>query len=110
MGDTVEIIKAGDVIPRVEKVDTKFRDNQQPYIISDECPVCHTKLIKVDADHYCPNKECPARHEEGLIHFISRDAMNIDGLGEKTIIKLIEMGKVKKYIDIYKLTKRIYMN
>lgn len=106
VGDMVEIIKAGDVIPRVEKVDTKFRDNQQPYIISDECPVCHTKLIKVDADHYCPNKECPARHEEGLIHFISRDAMNIDGLGEKTIIKLIEMGKVKKYIDIYKLTKK----
>ncbi len=106
VGDMVEIIKAGDVIPRVEKVDTKFRDNQQLYIISDECPVCHTKLIKVDADHYCPNKECPARHEEGLIHFISRDAMNIDGLGEKTIIKLIEMGKVKKYIDIYKLTKK----
>ena len=80
------------------------RKDQQPYIMPTTCPVCHTELIKVEADHYCPNVNCAARHEEGLVHFISRNALNIDGLGEKTIIKLIELGKVKEYVDIYRLT------
>lgn len=104
IGDQVEIIKAGDVIPRVEQVVMSARKDQQPYIMPKTCPVCHTELIKVEADHYCPNVNCAARHEEGLVHFISRDALNIDGLGEKTIIKLIELGKVKEYVDIYRLT------
>lgn len=104
IGDQVEIIKAGDVIPRVEQVVMSERKDQQPYIMPTTCPVCHTELIKVDADHYCPNVNCAARHEEGLVHFISRNALNIDGLGEKTIIKLIELGKVKEYVDIYRLT------
>lgn len=104
IGDQVEIIKAGDVIPRVEHVVMSERKDQQPYIMPTTCPVCHTELIKVDADHYCPNINCAARHEEGLVHFISRNALNIDGLGEKTIIKLIELGKVKEYVDIYRLT------
>lgn len=104
IGDLVEIIKAGDVIPRVEQVVMSERKDQQPYIMPTTCPVCHTELIKVEADHYCPNVNCAARHEEGLVHFISRNALNIDGLGEKTIIKLIELGKVKEYVDIYRLT------
>lgn len=104
IGDQVEIIKAGDVIPRVEQVVMSERKDQQPYIMPTTCPVCHTELIKVEADHYCPNVNCAARHEEGLVHFISRNALNIDGLGEKTIIKLIELGKVKEYVDIYRLT------
>lgn len=104
IGDQVEIIKAGDVIPRVERVVMSERKDQQPYIMPTTCPVCHTELIKVEADHYCPNVNCTARHEEGLVHFISRNALNIDGLGEKTIIKLIELGKVKEYVDIYRLT------
>lgn len=104
IGDQVEIIKAGDVIPRVEHVVMSERKDQQPYIMPTTCPVCHTELIKVEADHYCPNVNCAARHEEGLVHFISRNALNIDGLGEKTIIKLIELGKVKEYVDIYRLT------
>lgn len=104
IGDQVEIIKAGDVIPRVEHVVMSERKEQQPYIMPTTCPVCHTELIKVEADHYCPNVNCAARHEEGLVHFISRNALNIDGLGEKTIIKLIELGKVKEYVDIYRLT------
>lgn len=105
IGDQVEIIKAGDVIPRVEQVVMSERKDQQPYIMPTTCPVCHTELIKVEADHYCPNVNCAARHEEGLVHFISRNALNIDGLGEKTIIKLIELGKVKEYVDIYRLTR-----
>lgn len=104
IGDQVEIIKAGDVIPRVERVVMSERKDQKPYIMPTTCPVCHTELIKVEADHYCPNVNCAARHEEGLVHFISRNALNIDGLGEKTIIKLIELGKVKEYVDIYRLT------
>lgn len=104
IGDQVEIIKAGDVIPRVEQVVMSERKDQLPYIMPTTCPVCHTELIKVEADHYCPNVNCSARHEEGLVHFISRNALNIDGLGEKTIIKLIELGKVKEYVDIYRLT------
>lgn len=104
IGDQVEIIKAGDVIPRVEQVVIGERKDQQPYIMPTTCPVCHTELIKIEADHYCPNVNCAARHEEGLVHFISRNALNIDGLGEKTTIKLIELGKVKEYVDIYRLT------
>lgn len=104
IGDQVEIIKAGDVIPRVEQVMMSERKTQQPYIMPTTCPVCHTMLVKVEADYYCPNVNCAARHEEGLVHFISRNALNIDGLGEKTIIKLIELGKVKEYVDIYRLT------
>ena len=104
IGDQVEIIKAGDVIPRVEQVVMIERKDQKPYIMPTTCPVCHTELVKVEADHYCPNVNCAARHEEGLVHFISRNALNIDGLGEKTIIKLIELGKVKEYVDIYRLT------
>lgn len=105
IGDSVKIIKAGDVIPRVESVCLEERDQQQPYIMPTTCPVCDCELTKVEGDHFCLNRQCPARHEESLVHFISRDAMNIDGLGEKTIIKLIELGKIVNYVDIYRLTK-----
>lgn len=105
INDKVILIKAGDVIPRVERIVINNEERNAPYVIPINCPVCQTPLVEKDADFFCPNPKCPARHEEALFHFISRNAMNIDGLGEKTIIKLLELGKINDYVDIYKLTK-----
>lgn len=105
VGDMITLIKAGDVIPRVESVVMSARVDQLPFIICDVCPVCSQKLEIIDSDHYCLNEQCSARVIEGLAHFISRDAMNVDGVGPKAIIKLIELGLVKSYIDLYKLTE-----
>ena len=71
------------------------------------CPMCDTKLIKKEGqvDYYCPNSKCPARHIEGLIHFASRDAMNIDGLGERIIEDFYNFGFIKNITDIYLLKK-----
>jgi DNA ligase (NAD+) len=72
----------------------------------DKCPICGSELVKKDneADYFCVNKFCDARHIEGLIHFASRDAMNIEGLGEKIIEDFYNYGYIKKITDIYKLS------
>ena len=69
------------------------------------CPICGTKLIKKEeqADYFCLNEECPARKAESLIHFVSRDAMNIEGLGERIMEDFYNMGYIKTFTDIYKL-------
>ncbi len=104
IGDEVFIIKAGDVIPRVEGSDISKRKADNPYIIDEHCPVCKNKLEIVDADHYCLNEKCGGRQFENLAHFVSRNAMNIDGLGKKAIEKLIELNLITNYVDIFKLT------
>ncbi len=104
IGDEVVIIKAGDVIPRVEEVNMKCRDIQEIYKIDNHCPVCSGELTLVDADHYCLNERCAGRQFENLAHFVSRNALNIDGLGKKIIEKLIQLGLINNYVDIYKLT------
>ncbi len=70
-----------------------------------ECPMCHTKLVKKEGqvDYYCPNNKCPARHIEGLIHFVSRDAMNIDGLGDRIMEDFYNFGFIGNIADIYSL-------
>ena len=106
VGDVISIRKAGDVIPEVVEVKIDRRkENSVPFKMIENCPICHTKLIKKDAMHYCPNSNCPARHTEGLIHFASRNAMNIDGMGESIIQDFYNMGYLKKVTDFYHLYK-----
>ena len=106
IGDTVSIRKAGDVIPEV--VEAKFErrtGNEKDFVMIKNCPICNYPLQKKpgQVDHYCLNPKCPARHIEGLIHFCSRKAMNIDGLGERIVEDFFNLGFIKSITDIYHL-------
>ena len=106
IGDIVSIRKAGDVIPEVVEVKLERRkDNTVPFKMIDNCPMCNTKLIKKDANHFCPNENCPARDIESLIHFVSRDAMYIDGFGDRIIEDFYNMNYLKNIDDFYTLDK-----
>lgn len=108
IGDTVSIIKAGDVIPAVLGPKIERRTGKEvDFKMITKCPICDTFLIKKDSevDSFCPNKLCPARNIESLIHYVSRDAMNIDGLGEKIIEDLYNLKYIKSISDIYDLNK-----
>ena len=108
IGDMVVVRKAGDVIPEVVCPKIERRDgNERPFVMITNCPICGSILVKTEteADHFCINKLCDARKIEGLIHFASRDAMNIDGLGEKIIEDFYNFGYIKKITDIYYLDK-----
>ena len=106
VGDYVVIVKAGDVIPRVESVKYERRKIELPkFKMIENCPICGTKLIKKDSNYYCPNLKCDARHIEGLIHFASRPAMGILGLGEKICEDMYNYGFIKSILDIYKLER-----
>ena len=106
VGDVVSIRKAGDVIPEVVEVKLERRkDDSIPFKMIDNCPICSTKLIKKDAHHFCPNDHCPARNIEKLIYYASRDAMNIDGLGDEIIEDFYNMGylnDISCFYDLYK--------
>ena len=102
VGDTVKIYKAGDVIPRVEEVVYQSRTGKElPFKMTDECPMCHSKLVKKDAFYYCVNEECPRMNIEKIIHFASREAMYIEGLGDKIVEDLYNLGYIKEFTDIY---------
>ncbi len=106
IGDIVSIRKAGDVIPEVVEVKKERRTGKEKdFVMIEECPMCHTKLVKKEGqvDYYCPNEKCPARHIEGLIHFVSRDAMNIDGLGDRIMEDFYNFGFIGNIADIYSL-------
>lgn len=108
IGDYVYLHKAGDVIPEVVGPVLERRPSDaKNYQMITECPICGTKLELTDSkiDLYCPNVSCPARKINALIHFISRDAMNIDGLGEQIIEDFYNMGLIKDIPDIYTLSK-----
>ncbi len=106
IGDMVMIRKAGDVIPEVVKAVVEKRSgNEQLFNMVSSCPVCGSALVKVDAIHYCPNPHCDARHIEGLIHFASKNAMDIEGLGEKIIEQFFNQGFIRSIPDIYHLEK-----
>ena len=108
IGDYVYLHKAGDVIPEVVGPVLERRPSDaQEYKMITECPICGTKLELTDSkiDLYCPNISCSARKINSLIHFISRDAMNIDGLGEQIIEDFYNMGLIKDIPDIYTLSK-----
>ena len=104
VGDTVKIIKAGDVIPRVESVVMSMRNpSSLPFKFIDKCPICGSTLVKKDASYYCVNDECEKKNIEKLIHFVSRDTMNIDGLGDAIIEDLYNLNYIKDIPDIYLL-------
>ena len=106
IGDIVSIRKAGDVIPEVVEAKKERRTGLEvDFSMIDECPMCGGALSKIDGqvDYFCTNLDCPARKIEGLIHFASRDAMNIDGLGERIIEDFFNFGFISKISDIYKL-------
>ena len=106
IGDIVEVHKAGDVIPEVKGTIKERRTGEEkPFVMITNCPICNEKLIKKNGqvDYYCPNEDCPARGIEGLIHFASRDAMNIDGLGSEIIEDFYNIGFLKNIIDFYHL-------
>ncbi len=108
IGDFVTVIKAGDVIPAVVGVKEERRTGKETeFKMITNCPVCGSKLVASESgiDHYCSNNHCPARYIETLIHFASRDAMNIDGLGERIIEDFYNMGFLKTIPDIYRLEK-----
>ena len=108
VGDTVKIIKAGDVIPRVESVVLENRmSNLEPFAFIKECPICKSPLIKKDASYYCVNDDCPKKDIEALIHFASRDTMNIIGLGDAIIEDFFNMGYIKSIPDIYRLDRYV---
>lgn len=106
IGDVISIRKAGDVIPEVVEVKLDRRDNDlEEFKMIDNCPICNTKLVKKDANHFCVNENCPARNIEKLIHYTSRDAMNFDGFGERIIEDFYNMGYLRDITDFYKLSK-----
>lgn len=108
IGDIVAIYKAGDVIPAVDHSLLERRTgNEVPFTMIDKCPICGSKIIRKEdeADYFCPNIECPAREIENLIHFASREAMNIEGLGDRVLEDLYNYGYVKDITDIYDLEK-----
>lgn len=106
IGDIVSIRKAGDVIPEVVEVKKERRTGKEiDFKMITECPMCNTPLVKKEGqvDYYCPNNKCPARHIESLIHFVSRDAMNIDGLGDRIMEDFYNFHFIGNIADIYSL-------
>lgn len=112
IGDTVIIRKAGDIIPEVTQVIFDRRTGiEQPYSMPDNCPTCGSVLERLDGEVAlrCLNPKCPAQITEGLIHFASRDAMNIEGLGEKVVEQLFNERLIHDIADLYKLEKEKLM-
>lgn len=108
IGDTVYVEKGGEIIPKVTGIDLSKRPaNSLIFSYITNCPECNTALIRNDgeAQHYCPNeKGCPPQVKGKLEHFISRRAMNIDGLGGETIDKMYQLNLVRTTADLYDLT------
>ncbi len=104
IGDTVLIERAGEVIPHVLKV-VKEGKNRRPFRMPKNCPECGSKIHRVEGEvaYRCLNSVCPAKRRESLLHYASRHAMNIDGLGEKIVDQLVEKNIVKEVADLYSL-------
>ena len=103
-GDRVLIERAGDVIPKVVKV--VEQRGKKPYAKPQKCPACQGRIVKEktqDVAYRCINSNCPAQLESALLHFASRDALDIEGLGEAVVTQLVRLGLVKSLADIYKL-------
>ena len=106
IGDTVSIRKAGDVIPEVVEVKLdRSTGEEKDFKMISTCPICNEAIYKKNGqvDYFCMNLNCPAKKQEALCHFVSRKAMNIDGLGEKIIEDFFNLGFIKKASDIYDL-------
>lgn len=108
IGDTVAIKKAGDVIPEVVHVLTERRNGTETdFHMTKTCPICGEPLTRKESEaaYYCTNKHCDAKHIEGLVHYASRDAMNIEGFGDNITEDFYNMGYLKRINDYYTLDK-----
>ncbi|WP_042225199.1 NAD-dependent DNA ligase LigA [Oceanobacillus manasiensis] len=108
VGDTVVIKKAGDIIPKVVRaIPEKRTGEEEEFHMPEECPACGSELVSLEEEVAlrCINPNCPAQLKEGLIHFVSRNAMNIDGLGEKVIIQLFQENLIQNIADLYRLKR-----
>lgn len=109
VGDTVIVQKAGDIIPEVVKPLVKLRDgSEKKFVMPTHCPDCGTKLVKAketEAVWRCPNNACPSRSWKQIQHFASKAALDIEGLGEKNVIALLQANLIKDQADIYKVTE-----
>ena len=104
IGDTALVQKAGDVIPEVVKVIKEERDgSEKEFEMPDNCPVCGSEVIRPDGEAVtrCTNISCPAQRKERILHFVSRDAMDIDGVGPALIEQLLENNLIEDYADLY---------
>jgi DNA ligase (NAD+) len=108
IGDHVVIKKAGDIIPEVVNVlEERRTGEEQEFSMPSHCPECESDLVRLEGEVAlrCINPKCPAQIREGLIHFVSRNAMNIDGLGEKVISQLFREKLIADVADLYKLKR-----
>ncbi|CAN7573989.1 NAD-dependent DNA ligase LigA [Rossellomorea sp. LjRoot5] len=108
IGDHVVIKKAGDIIPEVVNVlEDKRTGDEQEFLMPTHCPECESELVRLEGEVAlrCINPKCPAQIREGLIHFVSRNAMNIDGLGEKVISQLFREKLIEDVADLYRLER-----
>ncbi len=107
-GDEVYVEKGGEIIPKIIAVDLSKRpDDSQPTVYATHCPECNVELIRKEgeAQHFCPNEMgCPPQIKGRIQHFISRKAMDIDGIGAETVDQLVEAGLIATYADLYELT------
>ncbi len=104
IGDSVIIIKSGDIIPKITKVLVERRDGSERKIIRPTlCPTCHKELLDEGILIKCQNMECPDRVINSIIYFASKNCMNIDGLGNKIVELLVNKGKIKDILDLYSL-------
>ncbi|MED4731475.1 NAD-dependent DNA ligase LigA [Aneurinibacillus migulanus] len=112
IGDHVVVKKAGDIIPEVVAVKTDMRTgDEQPYHMPTHCPACASELVRLDEEVAlrCINPQCSAQIREGIIHFVSRNAMNIDGVGEKVVIQLYEHELIRSVADLYYLNREVLL-
>ncbi len=114
VGDTVIVHKAGDVIPEVVESIKKLRTGKEPtFVMPTHCPECGTKLVKRKEDEAvwrCPNYACPARVHNQIGHYASKAALDIEGLGEKNVLALLEAKLIRDPADLYILTKEQLLN
>ena len=106
IGDTVIIRKAGDIIPEIVKVLKEQREGKEKeFKMIKKCPICNSSLIQKgdNGEYFCENIYCDARKIEGLIYFASKEALDIEGLGDRLIEHFYNLGYIKKFSDIYKL-------
>ncbi len=113
IGDTVLVERAGEVIPKIVKVITSKRKGKEKKVkIPSKCPVCGGNIMKEREDEvywFCINPNCPARLKQSILHFASRGAMDIEGLGDSVVNELVERGMVKSLVDLYKLKKSDFL-
>ena len=113
IGDTVLVQKEGDIIPQVLEVVKEERTGEEiPFNMPDKCPVCDEPTVRLEGEAAvkCINISCPAQIRRGIIHFVSRDAMNIDGLGESIITLLLNEKIIEDVADLYKVKKEDVVN